>query len=677
MRTGGVGAVAMTKSEENLVAPAAQAAREWSPTERAAERARTAGAPAFSSGWLKGGMAVFDAGGRLLRVNEALARWLRADSSSLEGHSCESLLAARFPDGEAALFGVLRGAVPFARVELNVPDGPARQWFALEVARHGETAFLRLESMLPPVGELAEDGLLHGHREGEADGELFVRLLRAETQLQNLLHRWPGVIFSQRPDFSFAFISPRIEELTGLPPAQWEAQTDCFWRAVHEADVEALQARLRNGGSAAPELTGTFRLRHAHTGRVIYVWEHREAVRSRSGLLLGYEGVWLDTTRQTIAERRLSTLAWKESMGVLTMGLTHDFTNLLAGILSLTESFEAQVAPGHPFQEGLALIRRNTGSASQLVRRIRQLHQGTAGEKAYHDLNEIVTDMAELLGKIVPRRIQFETALASRQLPIYADAFELRQVIVNLTLNAVDAMPNRGRLVLGTAPAESTAGAGRPPGVLLSVRDTGTGIPACYRASIYDPFFTTKPLTKGSGLGLYNARLFVEKHGGAITYDTADGAGTTFYVWLPEADFTEAQRSPAQPPQRRHTLLVAGDEAKGPERMARFLREQGYYVVAAGSRERAVELLHSPDYQFSGVVALAGSGDGGLAELFGVIRRERLPVRTILHVTGCQQDEMDTQFLALADVVVGQDQNAPEFLNRLRTILDPSPSPRL
>ena len=79
-------------------------------------------------------------------------------------------------------------------------------------------------------------------------------------------------------------------------------------------------------------MSSTFRLRHAQTGRVIYVWEHRQAVRSRNGLLLGYEGIWLDITRQTIAERRLSTLAWKESMGVLTMGLTHDFTNLLAGV---------------------------------------------------------------------------------------------------------------------------------------------------------------------------------------------------------------------------------------------------------------------------------------------------------------------------------------------------------
>ena len=667
----------MTKSEENLVALAVPAAQERPPMEGPAGSPCTSGGPLLPPGWLKGGMAVLDVEGRLVRVNEALARWLGADSFSLEGQSCEKVLAARFPEGGVSLAGVLRGAAPFVQVELSMADGPTKQWFVVELARHDKTAFLRLESTLPPVGELAEDGLLHGNLEGEADQQLFVRLLRAETQLQNLLHRWPGVIFSQRPDFSFSFISPRIEELTGLPPAQWEGQTDCFWRAVHEADVEALQGRLRNGGPAAPEQTSTFRLRHVQTGRVIYIWEHRQAVRSRNGLLLGYEGIWLDTTRQAIAERRLSGLAWKESMGVLTLGLTHDFTNLLAGILSLTESFESQVAPGHPFHEGLGLIKRNTSSASQLVRRIRQLHQSTGGEKSYHDLNEIVTDMAELLGKIVPRRIQFETVLAPRTLPIYADGFELRQVIVNLTLNAVDAMPNSGRLVLHTSPLESVTGAPPSPGVRLSVQDTGTGIPACYRASIFDPFFTTKPLTKGSGLGLYNARLFVEKHGGAISYDTKEGAGTTFHVWLPEADFTEAQRSPATPSHRRHTLLVVGDETKGPERMARFLREQGYYVVAASCRERALELLHSPEYQFSGVVALAGSGDTELAELFGVIRRERLPVRTILHVTGCHQDEMDTQFLALADVVLGQDHNAPEFLNRLGDVLDPLPAPRL
>jgi signal transduction histidine kinase len=276
--------------------------------------------------------------------------------------------------------------------------------------------------------------------------------------------------------------------------------------------------------------------------------EHRQPHVSRGGLLLGYEGVWLDVTRQTIAERRLSSAAWKETLSVLTMGLAHDFGNVMAGIHALSESFLDQVGDGHEFNEGLTLIKKNAQQASQLVHRIINLHQGRTGESNYHNLNEITTDLADLVRKIIPRRMELAVELAAEALPVYVDAVELRQVVINLVLNAIDAMPPAGRLVLRTSgfvtlpPLESFQGAlPRVPAACLSVQDNGCGIKPRHLASIFDAFFTTKPVNKGSGLGLYNARLFIDKHRGAITVDTKEGEGSSFHLWLPQADFTEAE----------------------------------------------------------------------------------------------------------------------------------------
>jgi PAS domain S-box-containing protein len=504
------------------------------------------------------------------------------------------------------------------------------------------------------------------------------RLLRAEAQLENLMQRWPGIIFSQRPDFSFVSVSPKIEELTGISAGEWRRQSRYFWDVVHEADAEALLDRLKRMDQSADGLTSTYRIRHIQTGRVRYLWEHRQAVRSSNGLLIGYEGIWLDITRQTIAERRLLSMAWKENLGTLTMGLAHDFCNIMTGIVSLSESFESELGDNENLRSGLTLIRSTASQASDLSRRIRQLHQGRPGEKNYHDLNEIVSSMVSVLQKVLSRRVRTQIALADGQLPLYVDDVELRQVIVNLALNAVDAMPNGGSLLFRTArhaqpPASVENLQGnlpRAPLLCLSVQDNGLGIPAGLLKSIFDPFFTTKPLGRGSGLGLYNARLFADNHGAAISLETRENAGTTFHLWFAQADFSESQQvSPVRLPVR-HTLLLVGGPGNSRERTVELLRTHGYYVVAADTERDALEVLHSPDYAFSGVMLLcAGAQAEGLA-LFERIRAEGLPVKTFLTLLGCNQDEVDTRLLNGVDVVLAQELPATETLARLKTILE-------
>jgi PAS domain S-box-containing protein len=629
--------------------------------------------------WLSGGATVLDDAGRILSANDAFALWLGTTPGELAGRSFTTLLGGRFPEWKEPLDRFLERDVPFDRLELAVQARNSAQRLLVEACRHGQARFLHLESMLPPTRDL-EEAFPEEFWGRAATHTLFHRLVRAEAQIDNLTHRWPGIIFSQRPDFSFAFVSPRIEELTGVPAAEWRRQTGYFWQVVHESDADALQQRLRQMKETPEGITSTYRIRHVQTGRVSYLWEHRQAVRSTNGLLLGYEGIWLDITRQTIAERRLLNMAWKESLGTLTLGLAHDFCNIMAGIVALSDTFEHESTASESLRNGLALIRSTANQASQLSHRIRQLHQGVPGEKNYHDLNEIVAGMVEVLQKVITRRVRVQTALEPGQLPIYVDAVELRQVIVNLALNAVEAMPNRGSLVFRTSrhvqspatpPLQGTFP--QPPLVCLSVQDSGAGIPDHCLNSIFDPFFTTKPLGKGSGLGLYNTKLFAENHGIAVSVETREQAGTTFELWFGQADFSETQQLPEkQAPVKRHTLLVTAPAGEVRDRFVETLRSSGFYVVAAIPGSEALQSLHSPDYHFSGVVLLCQRVHPDELSLFKRIHAEKLPVKLILGLLGCHQDEIETALLEGVDTILPHDLPAQEVVPRIRAALDQS-----
>src|SRR5665213_1180741 len=362
--------------------------------------------PFIASTWLDGGMAVLDPRGHLLEANDGLANWLGKKPSELAGRDFAEILAA-FSSDEKSLAHFLEGSAPFGRLTLkSAPTGPlSSQWLVLEMARREEICFVNLHSTLPPLSELEEAAWNEHLGDDSARRDMFMRLLRAEQQLDRLLRCWPCVVFSQRPDFSLHFASPNIGELTGISAEDWSRQPRRFWELVHELDASELQQHVKRAVQGGVLCTHTYRLRHALTGRVIYVLEYRQPVISRNGLLLGYDAVWLDVTRQTIAEKRLSTAAWKETLAVLTLGMAHDFRNMMAGLHSLSESFLIQVDDRHPFMEGLWLIQKSSMQASQLVQRMINLHIGQTGERNYHDLNEIARDLVELVSKLLPRRI--------------------------------------------------------------------------------------------------------------------------------------------------------------------------------------------------------------------------------------------------------------------------------
>lgn len=628
---------------------------------------------------LEGGRAVLDAKGCITDIDDALSTWLEQSRPGLIGHHFWDALAGALPDCKELIAGVREDTSPFGRFALKSAPGGSRPplWLVLETARSNDRCFVRLNSTLPPLAEL-EEGVWDEHLQGDsARREMFMRLLRAEARLDRLLRRWPCVVFSQRPDFSLQFASPNIQELTGLSVADWSSQPRRFWELVHEQDAVELRRQFKRAVETRTNVTNTYRIRHALTGRVTHILEQREPVISQGKLLLGYEVVWLDVTRQTVAEKRLSTAAWKETLAILTLGMAHDFRNIMAGIHSLSESYLLQMAGEHPFKEGLTLIQKNSAQANQLVQRMINLHLGQIGERSYHNLNEVVEDIIDLVAKILPRRIRVGSELAPETLPIYADLVELRQAVINLLLNAADAMPQGGHLTLKTSRhlelprMEHMKGTvPRLPCVCLTIQDTGTGIKERHIAAIFDPFFTTK--AKGSGLGLYNARVAVEKHSGAISVESREGAGTTFHLWLPQADLSESAPKETEPGwtgRTRRTLLLLGQTGEVLDKTAEWLRSHNYYVVLATTPESVPELLQSGDYQFEGVLVLAEPRDAMAGVFLQEVRQQGRGLKTALKLAGCSPDELARELLDGADLLLNSDMPETDILLKLETFL--------
>jgi len=631
--------------------------------------------------WLEGGLALLSPSGRILEINEPFCSWLEKAPGDLIGQSFWETLAPLCREWSEALERMSRRESPFDRVDLELGGsaGHPAQWFLLEIARGAESWFVRLNSALPSLTELEEAAWDEHLHNSSARREMFMRLLRAEARLEGMTRRWPCVIFSQRPDFGVPFASPNIEELTGIAPEAWTVRPQLFWQLVHEADAVELQQQCKRAFQTGQAVTTTYRIRHALTGRVAYILEGRQPAISRNGLLLGYEVVWLDVTRQTIAERRLSAAAWKETLAVLTLGMAHDFTNIIAGIHSLSEQFLEQTTAEHPFHEGLALIKKNSLQASQLVQRMVNLHLGQTGERNFHNLNDITADLVELIRKTLPRRIQVDADLAAVALPVHLDVVEFRQVVINLLLNAADAMPQGGLLTLSTSRHETLPEmenlkgvAPRLPSVCLTIEDTGCGIKQRHLASIFDPFFTTK--AKGSGLGLYNARLAVEKQQGAISVQSTEGVGTTFKIWLPEADLSEPPPETAARPGYTHrSLLLLGQTGEMLDKTAELLRSHNFHIVAAEASEGLRDLLQSSDYQFSAVLLFAEPNDPGLRSLLDQVRQQNKSIKVALKLAGCNQDDLETQFLSKIDLVLASDLSEADFLARIISFLDERP----
>jgi signal transduction histidine kinase/ActR/RegA family two-component response regulator len=284
-----------------------------------------------------------------------------------------------------------------------------------------------------------------------------------------------------------------------------------------------------------------------------------------------------------------------ESIGLLAGGVAHDFNNLLVGILGYADLLGADAPPGSTTHEAATTISQAARRGAELTRQLLALARLGQHREERVDLHAVVTEAAKLLGRTLDKSIRLETRLHARARAVLGDPGQLQQVILNLAVNARDAMTAGGTLTLETATAEIGEGNGIPglaPGeyVALHVTDTGVGIPREHLGRLFEPFFTTKPAGKGSGLGLATAFGIAKGHGGTIHVESEPGAGSRFVVYLPvlAGDAADAPAPEEAPPRGSGVVLVVDDEEIVRRTAARALASLGYEPVAVASGREAL-----------------------------------------------------------------------------------------
>jgi signal transduction histidine kinase len=309
-----------------------------------------------------------------------------------------------------------------------------------------------------------------------------------------------------------------------------------------------------------------------------------------------------EAERDTL-ENQLAQAQRMESIGRLAGGVAHDFNNLLVVILGHAELLLNRPAAADPaVGDSLREIRKAGERAANLTRQLLAFGRKQVLTVKTIDLNRVIAEFEGMLARLIPESIDVTTHLAPNPGSVKADPFQIEQILLNLCVNARDAMPNGGRLAIETAGvsldeeyAKGHTGVRPGPYILLAVSDTGSGMDAETVGKIFDPFYTTKEKGKGTGLGLSTVYGIVKQHGGNIWVYSQPGRGTTFKVYLPRVDepAEEEETAPAVPARASddpETALVVEDEDAARDLVCRMLSGAGYNVIEARGGPEAVRL---------------------------------------------------------------------------------------
>jgi PAS domain S-box-containing protein len=300
-----------------------------------------------------------------------------------------------------------------------------------------------------------------------------------------------------------------------------------------------------------------------------------------------------EALRQTL-EEQLRQSQKMEALGQLAGGVIHDFNNILTVISGIAELLSLELPPDAPQRELVAEIQATGERGVGMTRQLLAFSRRQVVHDEVFRLNEPIAQMARMLDRLLGASIRLDTQLCDELWPVRADKGQFEQVIMNLVVNARDAMPAGGRLLISTSnvelEADGPAGGARPY-VRLAVADTGSGMTEAVQARLFEPFFTTKEKGKGTGLGMSTVSRIVQRAQGRITVKSAVGHGTTVYVDLPRADVelrTGVELAYEGPSRRSETVMLVEDDALLRPMTARVLQEAGYRVIAVASGMEAL-----------------------------------------------------------------------------------------
>jgi PAS domain S-box-containing protein len=422
---------------------------------------------------------------------------------------------------------------------------------------------------------------------------------------------------------------------------------DAYLQRVHPEDraaVAAMFARARD--TADPQ-----RIEHrVPVGeRMRWLELHARAAAAQPGAPRRVAGVVLDVTDRRMLEDELRQAQKMESVGRLAGGIAHDFNNLLTTILGTSEMVLEALPPHHPLRSDITAVRDAGKRAATLTKQLLAFSRKQRLETRPEDLPAIVRGFTPMLSRLIGGDITVRLELDVSLPPVLADRTQLEQILLNLAVNARDAMPKGGTLTFGASqptPSVASPPASDKPGrrhVLLWVADTGQGMTPEVAARAFDPFFTTKVSGKGTGLGLATVYGIVKQHLGSIGVRSEPGRGTRFDILLPVAESEEVMPS-AEAEQERppvgngETVLVVDDEEMVRTAVARSLQARGYEVIEAESAAEALGIIDQAagdiDLLLSDVIMPGGRGTE-LARVF----QERYPGKPVLLMSGYLEPE--------------------------------------
>jgi len=458
------------------------------------------------------------------------------------------------------------------------------------------------------------------------------------------------------------YVSPAYETLWGRTCQSLYESPQSWLEAIHPDDrdrvLHAVLTRQASGG-----YDEEYRIVQPD-GTVRWIRDRAFPVRDAAARVIRIAGVAEDITKRRQVEMHLRQAQKMEAIGQLAGGVAHDFNNLIAVISGYSELLAMGLAPDDPRRDLVNEIARAGERGAALTRQLLAFSRQQVLEPRVLDLNTVVTEAEKMLRRLIGEDVRLTTRLGPNISRVWADLGQLDQVILNLAVNARDAMPQGGQLLMETREVEldATYAQAHPevrPGryVVLVVSDTGCGMTPEVQARAFEPFFTTKGEGKGTGLGLSVVHGIVKQSGGHLGLDSLPGVGTTFKIYLPALELPAAQASagvPAQPPQGHgEVILLVEDEDPVRAISVLLLETLGYRVLEAANGEEALRLVmdsrEAIDLLLTDVV-MPGLSGRELAEAV----RPRYPGLKVLFQSGYTGDAVARHGILQAEVALLQ-----------------------
>ena len=480
--------------------------------------------------------------------------------------------------------------------------------------------------------------------------------------------------------------SREVFRIFGVREDQFAGTVQDFFARVHPDDVEMVRRAAEEATAEGRPYAVDHRIVRPD-GTIRWVHERADVLLDEQGRPTRIIGIVQDITDRRAAEEalrhseaQLRQSQKMEAVGRLAGGVAHDFNNLLTVITGRTQLLLAQIGADPARRRELELIEQTAERAASLTKQLLAFSRKQVLQPTRLDLNTVVAELASLLRRLIGEDVELTLRATPDLPPIHADRAQIEQVVVNLVVNARDAMPRGGRLTISTGTLNATGFGGDPvprgEWVTLAVSDTGHGIARESQPLVFEPFFTTKGPGKGTGLGLSIVYGIVEQSGGRIALDSEPGRGTTFTVYLPVAveRTTDAVARSAPTPTRGHeTVLLVEDEPEVRRLTREILETQGYAVLEAADGATALRTARdhrgSIDLLLTDVVMPGLRGHEVAQALAAAGRRPR-----VLYISGYPD-------LVGADSAIGEQWLLPkpfspaELARKVRAVLDePSPA---